>query len=44
MVTAGKSLEEALNRMQYFELICRIIVTAKSAGIELSGDGGAGYR
>ena len=44
VVTVGESLQEALNRMEYLELICRIIVTAKSAGIELGGDGGSGYR
>ena len=39
VVTVGGSLEEALNRMEYLELICRIIVSAKGAGIEL-GEGG----
>ena len=37
VVTVGGSLEEALNRMEYLELICRIIVNAKGAGIELEG-------
>lgn len=43
VVTAGGNLEEALNRMEYLELICRIIVTAKSAGIELDGGGVSRY-
>ena len=44
VVTVGGSLQEALNRMEYLELICRIIVTAKGAGIELGSDGVSGYR
>ena len=42
VVTVGGNLEEALNRMEYLELICRIIVSAKGAGIELGGDGVSG--
>ena len=37
VVTVGGSFEEARNRMEYLELICRIIVMAKSAGILLGG-------
>ena len=44
VVTVGGSLQEALNRMEYLELISRIIVTAKSAGILLGVDGVSGYR
>ena len=44
MVTVGGSLQEALNRVEYLELICRIIVTAKSVGIFLGVDGVSGYR
>ncbi|MCX9015120.1 MAG: class II aldolase/adducin family protein [Candidatus Methanoperedens sp.] len=44
VVTVGANMEEALNRLEYLELICRIIVTAKSAGIVLGGGGVSGYR
>ena len=44
VVTVGGSLQEALNRMEYLELICRIIVTAKSAGLVLDKGAVSGYR
>ena len=37
VVTVGGSLQEALNRMEYLELICRIIISAKGAGVEFGG-------
>ncbi|MDW7727238.1 MAG: class II aldolase/adducin family protein [Candidatus Methanoperedens sp.] len=43
VVTAGSNMEEALNRMEYLELICRIIFTARSAGIWLGEGAVSGY-
>ena len=44
VVTIGENLQEALNMMEYLELICRIIVSAKSAGIVLDKGAVSGYR
>lgn len=44
VVTVGKDLKEALNRLEYLELICRIEITAKMSNIELQGNINSRYK